>query len=233
MIVIFLSVPAVLEASDSQADKLFDHHLEIYSSSEQDARAGSTKRFLRAWKSELDENFDSFGTDSLVRLIKTLTANLPKAVAKSEAFLTILKAITALIMNLYIRNKPLEGTVENEQILAKDLLQEVLDTVPEVSVEGEISPLQHVITKYNLFLRDTIDFDGMDILDRTSNDVQLMRILLGCKIEINDVDPHGNTLLHHVVESVDDMLVVKSSSDTFCQAVVDCVELLLDEIRRV
>ena len=127
--------PVVLEASDSQADKLLEHHLEIYGQTEQDQCL--TEWLLEAWQFQIDTHFDSFGTFTVVRLIKMLTGNLFNARAEPlKDFLTTLKLIIILIMKLYRRNKQLEDPSKNEQRLAKELLQEVLDTVPEVEVES-------------------------------------------------------------------------------------------------
>ena len=193
--VILFFVSDVLEACESQVDKLLDYHLEIYSSLKQDKY--TTVRLLQAWRLQLDEHFYSFGTIMVVKLVKTLMRNFPKAVAESEgAYLTFLKALIALIMKLYRRNKELEGTTKNEQILAKELLQEVLDTVPQVSRGTSTkSPLQHIITECNFAEHGS----GKDILARSLFDVELMKILLDCRIHINDVNSVGATILHHAV----------------------------------
>ena len=216
-------VSVVLKASETQADKLLEHHLKIYDNWKQDWL--STIILLVAWKFQLNEHFDSFGTAIIVKLMKALIKNLPNAVEESKvALLTFVKALMALTMMLYRRNKQLEGSTKNEQMLAKELLQELLDAVPQVST-GKYSkcPLEHIITACNFSYTDS----GNDILRRIPNDMQLIKLLLDCGIHVNDVDSHGNTILHHAVRSLNKEM---HRWDWICHPdVFECLKLLLQK----
>ena len=130
LILVLFFISVVLETSESQADKLLDHYLELCSSLKWDKI--TTVELLKTWKFLVEEHFDRFGTGTIVNLIKALIADLPHKVANHRDFLACLKAILALIMKLYRRNLHLESTTKNAKMLAIELLQEVIDVKQNV-----------------------------------------------------------------------------------------------------
>ena len=200
--------------------------MEIFNNEKPDKR--SIRHLLWAWKIQLKGHLDSFGTSAVVKLTKTLNSSHPYLRAEIGSgsgslhlFVEMQDALImlqlALIMNLYRRKKPLDGTTKNEKSLAKELLQELLDMLPKV-VMGYRSrdPPQHVITECNF-----TDQGSGEILAHTQYDVELMKLLLDCRIHVNDVNSMGDTILHHAAGLLRSQLI-----DGVCKCTADIIECL-------
>ena len=186
-------------------------------------------RFLDIWEPWLEEEFAPFGTFTIEKLIKTLIRHL--TVARSGM---IEYNLVDLIVQLYFRNWQLEGSSRNEQMLAKELLQEVIDVQPKLEelprMRREDKPLLYVIMEYFLSLNSIYDKET-DFPARPSKGIELMKLLLSCKFDLN----YGNAILHEAVGWMSEILDLEGPHMSFdvhakChQYTTDCVTVILEK----
>ena len=191
------SFAVVLEASKFEAGQLLEQHLKMISTFKKNGYP--LVLVLWEWKSMIDGHFESFDTKIIIILFKEMIQHLSSKDVYPKHFEYLLSGAQALISRLCIRNWQLEDESKNEQILAKELLQEFVDTMSKTSLEHICKPLpiQHLITQQNC----TTPWYETVVMDRSPYDCELMKILLDCITDVNEVDSDGNTILHTAVGS--------------------------------
>ena len=221
-------VSVVLDASKFEAGQLLQQHLKMLSAFKKNGYP--LVCVLREWQYQINSHFGSFDAQSVISITEEATQHLSCIELYNEHFYILLSAVLTLISRLYRRNRSVDELSKNERTIAKESLQELLNTLSKASVSQDgTCPIQFVIIQSVFSYPDTVG----EIVDRTPCDYELMVILLDCNIDMNEVDSAGSTMLHAVLDSFDYIyrtyLGSESEKDTLSDLLVKSLRLLLEK----